>query len=67
MTPGWADSPHAKLLFDVYHVAIMNGDVIRRLRQYAQWIGHIHVAGVPGRGELDHGDVSGGGVRGQFA
>ena len=47
------DSPHVKLLFDVYHVAIMNGDVIRRLRQYAKWIGHIHVAGVPGRGELD--------------
>jgi hydroxypyruvate isomerase len=47
------DSPHAKLLFDVYHVAIMNGDVIRRLRQYARWLGHIHVAGVPGRGELD--------------
>jgi hydroxypyruvate isomerase len=47
------DSPHAKLLFDVYHVAIMNGDVIRRLRQYAKWLGHIHVAGVPGRGELD--------------
>ena len=47
------DSPHAKLLFDIYHVAIMNGDVIRRLRQYAKWIGHIHVAGVPGRAELD--------------
>jgi hydroxypyruvate isomerase len=46
------DSPHAKLLFDVYHVAIMNGDIIRRLRQYAKWIGHIHVAGVPGRAEL---------------
>jgi hydroxypyruvate isomerase len=46
------DSPHVKLLFDVYHVAIMNGDVIRRLCQYAKWIGHIHVAGVPGRGEL---------------
>jgi hydroxypyruvate isomerase len=46
------DSPHARLLFDVYHVAIMNGDVIRRLRQHAKWIGHIHVAGVPGRGEL---------------
>ena len=44
------DSEHAKLLFDVYHVAIMNGDVIRRLRQYAKWLGHIHVAGVPGRG-----------------
>jgi sugar phosphate isomerase/epimerase len=49
------DSPHAKLLFDVYHVAIMNGDVIRRIRQYAQWIGHVHVAGVPGRGEVDGG------------
>ena len=47
------DSAHAKLLFDVYHVAIMNGDVIRRVRQYAPWIGHVHVAGVPGRGELD--------------
>jgi hydroxypyruvate isomerase len=49
------DSPHAKLVFDVYHVAIMNGDVIRRIRQYAPWIGHVHVAGVPGRGELDQG------------
>ena len=49
------DSPHAKLVFDVYHVAIMNGDVIRRIRQYARWIGHVHVAGVPGRGELDQG------------
>jgi len=48
-----AGSPHAKLLFDVYHVAIMNGDVIRRLRQYAPLIGHVHVAGVPGRGELN--------------
>jgi sugar phosphate isomerase/epimerase len=47
------DSEHAKLLFDIYHVAIMHGDVIRRLRQHAKWIGHIHTAGVPGRGELD--------------
>jgi hydroxypyruvate isomerase len=47
------DSPYVKLLFDVYHVAIMNGDVIRRVRRYAKWIGHVHVAGVPGRGELD--------------
>jgi len=46
-------SPFAKLLFDVYHVSIMNGDVIRRLRQYRDWIGHVHVAGNPGRGELD--------------
>jgi hydroxypyruvate isomerase len=46
-------SPRAKLLFDIYHCAIMNGDVIRRLRQYADLLGHIHVAGVPGRAELD--------------
>ncbi|MFV1968571.1 MAG: TIM barrel protein, partial [Pirellulaceae bacterium] len=47
------DSPRMKLLFDVYHVQIMNGDVIRRIRQYQETIGHYHVAGVPGRGELD--------------
>lgn len=46
------DSPRFKLLFDIYHVQIMNGDVIRRLRQYIHHIGHIHTAGVPGRGEL---------------
>jgi sugar phosphate isomerase/epimerase len=43
----------AKLLFDVYHVAVMQGDVIRRIRKYRDLIGHVHVAGVPGRGELD--------------
>jgi len=47
------DSPRMKLLFDVYHVQVMNGDVIRRLRQYRDYIGHYHVAGVPGRGEPD--------------
>jgi hydroxypyruvate isomerase len=46
-------SPRMKLLFDIYHVQIMNGDVIRRLRQHFQHIAHIHTAGVPGRGELD--------------
>jgi hydroxypyruvate isomerase len=46
-------SPRMKLLFDIYHVQIMNGDVIRRLRQYRDVIGHYHTAGVPGRGELD--------------
>jgi hydroxypyruvate isomerase len=46
-------SDRAKLLFDIYHVTIMNGDVIRRLRQYRDLIGHIHTAGVPGRGELN--------------
>ncbi len=46
-------SPRLKLLFDIYHVQIMDGDVIRRIRQYAEYIGHIHTAGNPGRAELD--------------
>jgi hydroxypyruvate isomerase len=46
-------SPRMKLLFDIYHVQIMNGDVIRRIRQYKDVIAHYHTAGVPGRGELD--------------
>jgi hydroxypyruvate isomerase len=46
-------SPNVKLLFDVYHVQVMNGDVVRRLRQYRDLLGHVHVAGNPGRGELD--------------
>ena len=47
-------SPRMKLLFDIYHVQIMNGDVIRRLEQHKDVIGHIHTAGNPGRGELDN-------------
>jgi hydroxypyruvate isomerase len=47
------DSPRMKLLFDIYHVQIMNGDVIRRIGQYKEYIGHYHVGGVPGRNEPD--------------
>jgi len=46
-------SPRMKLLFDVYHVQIMDGDVIRRVKQYAEYIAHVHTAGNPGRAELD--------------
>jgi hydroxypyruvate isomerase len=47
-------SPNVKLLFDVYHVQIMDGDIIARIREYGpQLIGHIHTAGVPGRAEID--------------
>jgi hydroxypyruvate isomerase len=46
-------SPRMKLLFDIYHVQIMNGDIIRRLDQLKDIIGHVHTAGNPGRGELD--------------
>ena len=46
-------SPRVKLLFDIYHVQVMDGDVIHRIRQYGDLIGHVHTAGCPGRGELD--------------
>lgn len=46
-------SPRLKLLFDIYHVQIMDGDVIRRIREHKDYLGHIHTAGNPGRGELD--------------
>jgi hydroxypyruvate isomerase len=46
-------SPRLKLLFDIYHVQIMDGDVISRIRQHKDYIGHYHTAGNPGRGELD--------------
>ncbi|MGE3806337.1 MAG: TIM barrel protein, partial [Gemmataceae bacterium] len=46
-------SPRLKLLFDIYHVQIMDGDIIARIKQYADYIGHVHTAGNPGRAELD--------------
>jgi len=45
-------SPNMKLLFDIYHVQIMHGDVIRRLEECKDIIGHIHTAGNPGRCEI---------------
>lgn len=46
-------SPRIKMLFDFYHVQVMNGDCMRRLEQCFDVIGHIHTAGNPGRCELD--------------
>lgn len=47
-------SPLVKLLFDIYHVQLMDGDLIRRIREFGPaLIGHVHTAGVPGRCELD--------------
>ncbi len=45
-------SPRLKLLFDVYHIQIMDGDIISHIKQYQEYIGHVQVAGVPGRGEI---------------
>ena len=47
------NSPRVKLLYDIYHMQIMEGDVIRTIRDHQQWIGHYHTAGVPGRHEID--------------
>jgi hydroxypyruvate isomerase len=47
------NSPRVKLLYDIYHMQIMEGDVIRTLRNNRQWIAHYHTAGVPGRNEID--------------
>ena len=46
-------SPRVKLLYDIYHMQIMEGDVIRTIREHLPHIGHFHTGGVPGRHELD--------------
>ena len=47
------NSPRFKLLYDIYHMQIMEGDVIRTVRDNIQYIGHFHTGGVPGRHEID--------------
>jgi hydroxypyruvate isomerase len=47
------NSPSVKLLYDIYHMQIMEGDLIETIRQNIKWIGHFHTGGVPGRHELD--------------
>ena len=47
------NSPHFKLLYDIYHMQINEGDVIRTIRDNHQYFGHYHTAGVPGRHEID--------------
>jgi hydroxypyruvate isomerase len=47
------NSPRIKLLYDIYHMQIMEGDLIATIRANHQWLGHFHTGGVPGRHELD--------------
>ncbi len=47
------NSPRVKLLYDIYHMQIMEGDVIRTIRDNIEWIAHFHTAGNPGRHEMD--------------
>jgi hydroxypyruvate isomerase len=47
------NSPRVKLLYDIYHMQIMEGDLISTIQQNIQWLAHFHTGGVPGRHELD--------------
>jgi hydroxypyruvate isomerase len=47
------DSARVKLLYDIYHMQIMEGDIIATIKQNFQYLGHFHTGGVPGRHELD--------------
>ena len=47
------NSPRVRILFDIYHVQIMEGDVCANIRKYFPLIAHFHTAGVPGRREID--------------
>ena len=47
------NSPNVKLLYDIYHMQIMEGDLIETISTNIQWIGHFHTGGVPGRHELN--------------
>ena len=47
------NSPNVKLLYDIYHMQIMEGDLIRTITENIEWIGHFHTAGVPGRHDFD--------------
>lgn len=47
------DSPNVRLLYDIYHMQIMEGNIIQNIRDSHQYFGHYHTAGVPGRHELD--------------
>ena len=48
------NSPRIKLLYDIYHMQIMEGDLVRTIQKNIDWIGHFHTGGVPGRHELDN-------------
>ena len=47
------ESPRVKLLYDIYHMQIMEGDVIRMIRENIDYLGHFHTGGNPGRHEID--------------
>ena len=71
------NSPSFRLLYDIYHMQVMEGNVIATIKDNLPWIAHFHTAGVPGRNEIDGGQelnyrgiaefIAGTGYRGVFA
>jgi hydroxypyruvate isomerase len=47
------NSPRVKLLYDIYHMQIMDGDIVRTIRENIQYLAHFHTGGNPGRHEID--------------
>jgi hydroxypyruvate isomerase len=47
------NSPRVKILYDIYHAQIMDGDIVRNIRENIQWIAHFHTGGNPGRHDID--------------
>jgi hydroxypyruvate isomerase len=47
------NSPRVKILYDMYHPQIMDGDIVRNIRTHHEWIGHFHTGGNPGRNDID--------------
>ena len=47
------NSPNVRLLYDIYHMQIMEGDLIATIQENSQWFSHFHTGGVPGRHELN--------------
>jgi hydroxypyruvate isomerase len=47
------NSPRVKILYDIYHAQIMDGDIVRNIQDHFRWIGHFHTGGNPGRHDID--------------
>ena len=52
------DSPNIKLLYDCYHMQLMEGNLVNQITENIDYIGHFHSAGVPGRHELHKGEIN---------
>ena len=60
-------SPRIQVVYDIYHVQIANGDVVRTMRDNLDWICHVHCAGVPSRAEIDRSELDYHYIAGQIA